>query len=42
MGLCDRIAVLRAGTVVGVRERGAASREEILALALGHAEAARA
>ncbi len=36
MGLCDRIAVMRAGTVVSVRERGAVTREEVLALALGH------
>jgi rhamnose transport system ATP-binding protein len=36
MGLCDRIAVMRAGTVVAVRERGAVTREEVLALALGH------
>jgi rhamnose transport system ATP-binding protein len=35
MGLCDRIAVMRAGTVVAVRERGAVTREEVLALALG-------
>jgi ABC-type sugar transport system ATPase subunit len=36
MGLCDRIAVMQGGTVVAVRERGAVTREEILALALGH------
>jgi rhamnose transport system ATP-binding protein len=36
MGLSDRIAVMRAGTVVAVRERGAVTREEVLALALGH------
>jgi ABC-type sugar transport system ATPase subunit len=38
MGLCDRIAVMRAGTVVAVRERGTVTREEVLALALGHGE----
>jgi ABC-type sugar transport system ATPase subunit len=36
MGLCDRIAVMQGGTVVAVLERGAVTREEILALALGH------
>jgi rhamnose transport system ATP-binding protein len=36
MGLCDRIAVMRGGTVVAVREREAITREEVLALALGH------
>ncbi len=35
MGLCDRIAVMRAGTIVAVRERRAITREEVLALALG-------
>jgi rhamnose transport system ATP-binding protein len=37
--MSDRIAVMRAGTVVGTLERGAASQERLLALALGHTEA---
>src|SRR5262249_61335197 len=38
MGLSDRVAVMRGGSVVAVRERGAITREEVLALALGHEE----
>ena len=41
MGLSDRVAVMRAGTVVAVRDRGSVAREEVLALALGHEEAVR-
>jgi rhamnose transport system ATP-binding protein len=36
MGLADRVAVMREGTVVAVRDRGSIAREEVLALALGH------
>jgi len=36
LGMSDRIAVMRAGTIVGVLDRAAATQEEILGLALGH------
>jgi rhamnose transport system ATP-binding protein len=36
LGMSDRIAVMHAGTVVGVMDRSAATQEKILALALGH------
>jgi rhamnose transport system ATP-binding protein len=39
LGMSDRIAVMRAGTVVATLERAAASQERLLALALGHTEA---
>jgi rhamnose transport system ATP-binding protein len=35
--ISDRIAVMREGTVVAIRERRDLTREELLALALGHA-----
>ena len=38
LGMCDRIAVMRGGTIVGVLNRSEASQETILALALGHTE----
>ena len=38
LGMSDRIAVMRAGTVVATLERAAATQERLLALALGHAE----
>jgi rhamnose transport system ATP-binding protein len=37
LGMSDRIAVMRAGTIAGVLSRGEATQESILALALGHA-----
>jgi rhamnose transport system ATP-binding protein len=38
LGMSDRIAVMRAGTVVGVLDRAEATQEKVLALALGHAD----
>ena len=38
MGMSDRIAVMRGGTIAGVLERADATQEKILALAVGHAE----
>jgi rhamnose transport system ATP-binding protein len=40
LGMSDRIAVMRAGTIVSVLEAGAATQEGLLALALGHDVAA--
>ena len=37
LGMSDRIAVLHAGTVMGTLERGEATQERVLSLALGHA-----
>jgi rhamnose transport system ATP-binding protein len=37
LGMSDRIAVMREGTIAGVLPRGEATQESILALALGHA-----
>ena len=39
LGMSDRIAVMRAGTIVATLDRAAATQERLLALALGHAEA---
>jgi rhamnose transport system ATP-binding protein len=39
LGMSDRIAVMRGGTIVGMFDRAAATQERLLALALGHAEA---
>lgn len=36
LGMSDRIAVMRAGTIVRVLDRAAATQEKILGLALGH------
>ncbi len=36
LGMSDRIAVMHAGTVVGILDRAAATQEKVLALALGH------
>jgi rhamnose transport system ATP-binding protein len=36
LGMSDRIAVMHAGTIVGVYERGAVTQEFILERALGH------
>jgi ABC-type sugar transport system ATPase subunit len=38
MGMSDRIAVMRGGTIVATVERGAATPEGLMALALGHGE----
>jgi rhamnose transport system ATP-binding protein len=38
LGMSDRIAVMHAGTIVGILDRGKATQEAILALALGHGE----
>lgn len=37
LGMSDRIAVMHAGTIAGVLDRGVATQENVLALALGHA-----
>jgi ABC-type sugar transport system ATPase subunit len=42
LGMSDRIAVLRGGTVAGVLPRAEATQEKVMALALGHAEGAAA
>jgi len=39
LGMSDRVAVMRAGTVVGTFDRAGATQEQLMALALGHAEA---
>jgi rhamnose transport system ATP-binding protein len=39
LGMSDRIAVMRGGTIVGRLDRAAATQERLLALALGHTEA---
>jgi rhamnose transport system ATP-binding protein len=36
LGMSDRIAVMRQGTIAGVLDRGAATQDRVLALALGH------
>jgi rhamnose transport system ATP-binding protein len=36
LGMSDRIAVMHAGTIVGILERDEATQEKVLALALGH------
>src|SRR5262249_16889109 len=36
LGMSDRIAVMHAGTVVGILDRAEATQEKVLALALGH------
>ncbi len=38
LGMCDRIAVLGGGRIVGTLERGEATQEEVLALMLGHTD----
>jgi rhamnose transport system ATP-binding protein len=37
LGMSDRVAVMRGGRVVGTLDRAAATQENVLALALGHA-----
>jgi rhamnose transport system ATP-binding protein len=36
LGMCDRIAVMHGGKVMGILERAEATQERVLALALGH------
>jgi rhamnose transport system ATP-binding protein len=36
LGMSDRIAVMHAGTVVGILDRASATQEKVLGLALGH------
>jgi rhamnose transport system ATP-binding protein len=36
LGMSDRIAVMRAGTIAGVLSREEATQERVLAMALGH------
>jgi rhamnose transport system ATP-binding protein len=36
LGMSDRVAVMRAGTIVGLLDRAEATQQRILALALGH------
>jgi rhamnose transport system ATP-binding protein len=36
LGMSDRIAVMRGGTVAGVLPRSEATQERVLAMALGH------
>lgn len=38
LGMSDRIAVMRAGSIVGTLNRDQATQEEVMALAFGHAE----
>ena len=40
LGMSDRVAVMRGGTIAGVLDRQEATQDRILALALGHAPAA--
>ncbi len=39
LGMSDRIGVMHAGRIMGVLERGEATQERVMALALGHEEA---
>ena len=36
LGMSDRIAVMRAGMIVGILDRADATQEKILGMALGH------
>ncbi len=36
LGMSDRIAVMRAGTIVRILDRAEATQQKIIALALGH------
>jgi ABC-type sugar transport system ATPase subunit len=40
LGMSDRIAVMRGGTLAGVLGRAEATQESVLALALGHGKEA--
>jgi rhamnose transport system ATP-binding protein len=39
LGMCDRIAIMHAGTIVSTVDRASATQEHILTLALGHLDA---
>jgi rhamnose transport system ATP-binding protein len=41
LGMCDRVAVMHAGTIAGTVDRARATQDEILHLALGHRAEAR-
>ena len=41
LGMSDRVAVMRGGTIAGILDRSEATQDRVLALALGHAEASR-
>jgi len=41
LGMSDRVAVMRGGTIAGILDRADATQDRILALALGHADAGR-
>jgi ABC-type sugar transport system ATPase subunit len=36
LGMSDRVAVMRGGTIAGVLTRAEATQERVLAMALGH------
>jgi ABC-type sugar transport system ATPase subunit len=36
LGMSDRVAVMRGGTICGVLNRGEATQQRVLGLALGH------
>jgi ABC-type sugar transport system ATPase subunit len=36
LGMSDRIAVMRAGSIVGILSREEATQQKVMALALGH------
>jgi rhamnose transport system ATP-binding protein len=38
LGMSDRVAVMRGGTIVDTLDRASATQERLLARALGHAE----
>jgi rhamnose transport system ATP-binding protein len=42
LGMCDRIAVMHAGTIAGTLDRAEATQENVMALALAHSEIAAA
>jgi rhamnose transport system ATP-binding protein len=42
LGMSDRVAVMKGGSVMGVLERGEATRERVMGLALGHSRSVRA
>ena len=41
VGMCDRVAVMHAGTIAGILDRSRATQDEVLHLALGHGAEAR-
>jgi rhamnose transport system ATP-binding protein len=40
LGMSDRIAVMRGGTIAGILDRAEATQQKIMSLALGHEELA--